>query len=98
MSASSVNKRNTNAHPAGSASPREGSASPKQDSSRPAIAHRSLDSHSLYWNDLNKPKFLSLITGFYLGLRLVIYPITVVSSSREQNRSSCSIRHWCGTC
>ena len=44
---------------------------------------RKLDSHSLYWDDLNQPKFLSLITAFYLGLRLCVYPATVIKTRQQ---------------
>ena len=63
---------------------REEHLSPPQEEGAPPHLHRHLDSHSLFWDDLNKGKFLGLITVFYLGLRLCIYPTTLVSRSTPQ--------------
>ena len=55
----------------------------QRDATAATSAPRRLDSHSLYWDDLNQPKFLSLITAFYLGLRLCVYPATVIKTRQQ---------------
>ena len=67
-----------NVHPSILTFAREGPAPPSEEAGAPPHQHRHLDSHSLFWDDLNQPKFLGLITAFYLGLRLIIYPTTLV--------------------
>ena len=78
-----VAKDDPNLHPHKLTFKREANLPPTAETAAPPHNHRHLDSHSLYWDDLNKPKFLSLITGFYLGLRLCVYPATVVKTRQQ---------------
>ena len=78
-----VAKDDPNVHPSTLAFKREANLPPAAETAAPSHSHRKLDSHSLYWDDLNKPKFLSLITGFYLGLRLCVYPATVIKTRQQ---------------
>ena len=76
-------KTDPNVHPKTLTFKREANLPPSAETTAPPHQHRKLDSHSLYWDDLNKPKFLSLITGFYLGLRPCVYPATVVKTRQQ---------------
>ena len=78
-----VRKDDPNVHPHQLTFKREANLLPTAETAAPPHNHRHLDSHSLYWDDLNKPKFLSLITGFYLGLRLCVYPATVIKTRQQ---------------
>ena len=78
--------KDENEHPSVLTFAREATLSPAQEQGAPPHQHRHLDSHSLFWDDLNKPKFLGLITAFYLGLRLCVYPTTLVRSSGAHRR------------
>ena len=87
--------KDVNVHPSVLTFAREGNASPAEEAGAPPHQHRHLDSHSLFWDDLNQPKFLGLITAFYLGLRLVIYPTTLVGSSASHARHSLALNTDC---
>ena len=78
-----IAKDDPNVHPNKLTFKREANLPPPAETTAPPHNHRHLDSHSLYWDDLNKPKFLSLITGFYLGLRLCVYPATVIKTRQQ---------------
>ena len=78
-----VAKDDPNVHPHKLAFKREANLPPAAETAAPPHNHRHLDSHSLYWDDLNQPKFLSLITAFYLGLRLCVYPATVIKTRQQ---------------
>ena len=76
-------KDDPNIHPHSLTFKREANLPAAAETTAPPHNHRHLDSHSLYWDDLNKPKFLALITGFYLGLRLCVYPATVIKTRQQ---------------
>jgi solute carrier family 25 protein 44 len=46
-----------------------------------------LDSHSLYWDDLNQPKFLGLLAGSALAIRCVFYPLGLIKTRMQTTQN-----------